>query len=156
MMNKRVVVAVDLQEPMPWAVQYALGLAGRLKSPLTVLAVATDIGPGAQPRDDLAGGNIDASQRQWLEKTMAQGREAGVNLELFLAAGPFPQAILEFVGSRADIQFLVIGVGAASQQPGLALSRLHQIFTGEILLVREQGRITNLSEMPIKTKGRDS
>ena len=34
--------------------------------------------------------------------------------------------------------------------------RLHQIFTGEILLVREQGRITNLSEMPIKTKGRES
>ena len=155
-MNKRVVVAVDLQEPRPWAVQYALGLAGRLQTPLTVLAVATDIGPGAPVRDELAGGDIDAGQRQWLDRTMAQGREAGVNLELFLAAGPFPPAILEFVGSRADIQFLVIGVGAASQPAGLALSRLHQIFTGEILLVREQGRITNLSEMPIKTKGRES
>lgn len=155
-MNKRVVVAVDLEEPRPWAVQYALGLAGRLQTPLTVLAVATDIGPGAPVRDDLAGGDIDAGQRQWLDRTMAQGREAGVNLELFLAAGPFPQAIIEFVGSRADIQFLVIGMGAAGQPPGLALSRLHQVFTGEILLVREQGRITNLSEMPIKTKGRES
>ncbi len=155
-MHKRVVVAVDLQEPMPWAVQYALGLAGRLKSPLTVLAVAAASGPGAPVGADPAGGDIDAGQRQWLETTMAQGREAGVNLELFLAAGPFPSAIHEFVGSRTDIQFLVIGVGAAGQPPGLALSRLHQIFTGEILLVREQGRITNLSEMPIKTKGRES
>ena len=160
-MNKRVVVAVDLQEPLPWAVQYALGLAGRLQIPLTLLAVAMDVGPGAAMPDDLAGGNLDAGQRQWLDRTMKQGREAGVNLELFLAAGPFSQAILEFVGSRTDIQFLVIGVAgtapaAPGEKPGLALSRLHQIFTGEILLVREQGRITNLSEMTIKTKGRES
>jgi nucleotide-binding universal stress UspA family protein len=161
MMNKRVVVAVDLQEPMPWAVQYALGLAGRLQTPLTLLAVATDTKRGKKVAANLAGGNLAAGQRQWLDQTMEQGREAGVNLELFLAAGPFPQAILEFVGSRTDIQFLVIGVGGAASpatglQPGLPLSRLHQIFTGEILLVREQGRITNLSEMPIKTKGRES
>jgi len=155
MMSKRVVVAVDLQEPKPWAVQYALGLAGRLQTPLTVLAVATDIGPGAQVRDDQAGGNVDARQRQWLDRIMKQGRDAGVNLELFLAGGPFSQAILEFAGSRTDIQFLVIGVGAAGPA-AIALSRLHQVFTGEILLVREQGRITNLSEMPIKTKGRES
>ena len=159
MMNKRVVVAVDLQEPTPWAVQYALGLAGRLQIPLTLLAVATDTRRGGKVAANLAGGNLAAGQRQWLDQTMEQGREAGVNLELFLAAGPFSQAILEFVGSRTDIQFLVIGLGGtapAGPPPGLALSRLHQIFTGEILLVREQGRITNLSEMPIKTKGRES
>jgi len=155
MMNKRVVVAVDLQEPRPWAVQYALGLAGRLKTPLTLLAVATDARRGKKVADNLAGGNLTASQKQWLDQTMEQGREAGVNLELFLAGGPFSQAILEFAGSRTDIQFLVIGVGAAGPA-AIALSRLHQVFTGEILLVREQGRITNLSEMPIKTKGRES
>ncbi len=160
-MNKRVVVAVDLQEPMPWAVQYALGLAGRLKTPLTLLAVATDPRQGKQAADNPAGDNLTAGQRQWLDRTMAQGREAGVNLELFLAAGPFSRAILEFVRSKTDIQFLVIGVGgaalpAAGPQPGPALSRLHRIFTGEILLVREQGRITNLSATPIKTKGRES
>ncbi len=160
-MSKRVVVAVYLQEPTPWAVQYALGLAGRLQIPLTLLAVAPDTGPGGPVPENLAGGHLDAGQRQWLDQIMRQGREAGVNLELFWAAGPFPQVILEFVGSRSDIQFLVIGVGdpspaTAGDKPGLALSRLHQVFTGEILMVREQGRITNLSEMPIKTKGRES
>ncbi|MFZ5452485.1 MAG: hypothetical protein ACOZF2_11560 [Thermodesulfobacteriota bacterium] len=89
-----------------------------------------------------------------------QGRDAGVSLELFLATGPFSQAILEFVGSRGDIQFLVMAAGETGKKsaslPAPSLSRLHQVFPGEILLVKEQDRVTNLSEMPLKNKGRES
>jgi nucleotide-binding universal stress UspA family protein len=160
-MNKRVVVAMDLQELMPWAVLYAVNLAGRLKASLTLLAVAGETAGGKKAVAGLTAAQLEEGQRRWLDQVMKQGREEGVSLELFLAAGSFSQAILEFVGSRADIQFLIIGVGgtakeSASDLSPLTLSRLHQVFPGEILLVREQGRITNLSEMPVKPKWRES
>jgi hypothetical protein len=149
-----------LQEPIKAAVVYALSLAGRLKTPLTLLAVAP-VTPGpVPPGEDTAAVELREDQKQWLDRIIKQGREEGVSLELFLAAGPFPQAILEFVGSRSDIQFLVVAEEKTGKKsaplPSSSLSRLHQVFPGEILLVKEQGRITNLSEMPLKTKGRES
>jgi nucleotide-binding universal stress UspA family protein len=159
-MNKRVVVAVDLQEPSSGAVLYALSLAGRLKTPLTLLAVAPETQGQAHPGEDPVAVELSEDQKLWLDRVIKQGREEGIFLELFLATGPFSQAILDFVGSRGDIPFLVVGAGETGKKsaarPGLSLSRLHQVFPGEILLVREQDRITNLSEMPIKTKGRES
>ena len=159
-MNKRVVVAVDLQEPGSGAVPYALSLAGRLQTPLTLLAIATETPGQAHPGADLAAAELTDDQRQWLDRVIKQGREAGISLELFLANGPFSQVILDFLGSRDDIQFLVVAAGETGSKsaglPALSLSRLHQVFPGEILLVREQDRVTNLSEMSIKTKGRES
>lgn len=159
-MNKRVVVAVDLQEPRAGAVFYALSLAGRLKTPLTLLAVAAETRGQDSPGEDLAAAGLRADQKEWLDGVTKRAREQEVPLELFLATGPFSQAILEFVGSRGDIQFLVVGAGETGKKstglPDLSLSRLHQVFPGEILLVREQDRITNLSEMPLTTKGRES
>lgn len=159
-MNKRVVVAVDLQEPDSGAVFYALSLAGRLQSPLTLLAVAAETRGRENPENDLTAAALRTDQKQWLDQVIKQGREQGVSLELFLATGPFSRAILEFVGSRSDIKFLVVAAGKTGKRSAaasaLSLSRLHQVFAGEILLVREQDRITNLSEMPFSTKGRES
>ncbi|MDD5641434.1 MAG: universal stress protein [Syntrophales bacterium] len=159
-MNKRVVVAVDLREPSSGAVTYALSLAGRLQTPLILLAVTPPPRNRAQPGADPAGAGLPADQKHWLDQAVKQGRDAGVSLELFLATGPFSQAILEFVGSRGDIQFLVMAAGETGKTsaplPALSLSRLHQVFPGEILLVKEQDRVTNLSEMPLKNKGRES
>lgn len=159
-MNKRVVVAVDLQDPSSGAVTYALSLAERLQTPLTLLAVVPPPRTRAHPGADPAGAGLPAGQKHWLDRAVKQGRDAGVSLELFLATGPFSQAILEFVGSRADIQFLVMAAGETGKKsaplPAVSLSRLHQVFPGEILLVKEQDRVTNLSEMPLKNKGRET
>lgn len=160
-MNKRVVVAIDLQEPLLGSVSYAINLAGRLQASLVLLAVAPATGCGPPGVDTLTSTGLSEHQKQWLNHAMKLARNQGVRPELFQAAGPFPQALLEFLRSRTDVQFLVIGLGDTasefSRNPlASTLPRLRQVFPGEILLVQEQGRISHLPELPIKPQGRES
>ena len=158
-MEKGVLVVVDLQAPAPWAVLYAVQLAVRLKLPVTLFGVSKQEIPGAGPAGSPSASDLDEAQRRWLDRVLSQCHAEGVSLEIFLSSGPFFAEVARFLASRPAFRFLVVGVpgdqAAAEQQTRpAALSALRRQFNGEILLVREQGRITSLAPSEPRPQGR--
>jgi nucleotide-binding universal stress UspA family protein len=151
MVSKRVLIAVNLEAPASWAVDYAIRLAGRLGASLTLMAVDQ-----ASPRGHRTGRRrpegLDDSQRAWLDRVVAQCPREGVSLEIFFSSGRFFEEIMRFVRSQPGIQFIVLGLpregpGPADRAFFTGLKPLNRVFTGEILLVREQGKVTSMAEI---------
>jgi nucleotide-binding universal stress UspA family protein len=158
-MQPKVLVAIDFHAPAPRAANYAVKLASRLMCPLIFLGILPpgmadpSIGSGLNPAD------IPEAYRQRLEEVVRQSQAEGASLEIFLAAGSFFDEISHFLSGPDRFQFLVIGVpqeAASEKMPAFmaALKELHRLFAGEILLVREQGRIAQITEFDQRLQGR--
>ncbi len=151
-MQPKVLVAIDFRAPTPWAAGYAVKLAARLKFPLVFLGVAAVAGPEPALGGGLLPQDLDEVHRRRLEGVVQQCQEEGVGLEIFFAAGPFFQQVSQLLDSAGNYQFLVVGVpqGAPPKEMedfSRSLKDLRQRFRGEILLVREQGKIAQLTDL---------
>ena len=151
-MNKRVLLAIDLDVPDSRAASYAVQLAARLKLSLVLMAVVPPRpGDPADPGDISLGG-LAEDQSLWLGKIQERCQQEGVSLEIFLAAGAFCDEVLAFAGAQSALQFIVMGWPEEARRekyPGCAaaLKSLHQHIGGEILLVRGQGKVTRLTDL---------
>jgi len=151
-MNKRVLLAIDLEMPDSRAASYAVQLAARLKLSLALMAVFPprpgDLGdPG-----DISLGGLQEEQRLWLSKVRERCQQEGVSLEIFLASGTFCDEILAFARAQSALQFIILGWPedwGRDRYPGCAaaLQSLHQQIGGEILLVRGQGKVSRLTDL---------
>lgn len=149
-MTKRVLLAVDLDFPSPRAASHAVHLALRLKFALVLMGVAPVDGK-RKKRADFFLKDLPKGQRQWLAQVVEQGRQEGVNPEIFLSAGPFFEEILSFAQSQPTIQFIVMGLPQKGFKPYQAaihsgLDHLQKQFEGEVLLVPETGKVMRLAE----------
>ncbi|MGA9753574.1 MAG: universal stress protein [Desulfobaccales bacterium] len=151
-MNKRVLLAIDLDMPDSRAASYAVQLAARLKLSLVLMAVFPPR-PG-DPKDagDISLGGLKEEQSLWLGKVRERCQQEGVSLEIFLAAGAFCEEVLAFARAQSALQFIILGWPEDSRwdrYPGCtaALKNLHQQIGGEILLVRGQGKVTRLTDL---------
>jgi hypothetical protein len=151
-MNKRVLLAIDLEMPDSRAASYAVQLAARLKLSLALMAVLPP-GPG-DPSDpgEISLNGLAEEQRLWLGKVRERCQQEGVCLEIFLASGAFCDEILAFARAQSALQFIVLGWPedwGRDRYPGCAaaLQSLHQQIGGEILLVRGQGKVTRLTDL---------
>lgn len=150
-MQPKILVALDFLAPAPWAVGYAIRLAARLHLPLVFMGVVSG-GDGAwmqsdNPRPD----NLAEAHKQRLEHVVRQCQEEGVVLEILLSSGPFFQEIGQVLDSSKNFRFLVMGApqdAPAQEMEGLsaAMKDLRQRFPGEILLVREQGKVARFAD----------
>jgi hypothetical protein len=144
---------VDLQGLASWAVDYGIQLASRLGASLAVMAVVTaSAGKGASASGLSDLDSLNAARHPWLERVVEQCHLEGVNLEIFFACGPFLEEIMGFVRSQGALQFIILGLPRDSSpevRPAFlaALRPLHRLFEGEILLVREQGKVTSISDL---------
>ncbi len=151
--SKRVLIAVSLEAPASWAVDYAIRLAGRLGACLTLMAVGETL--RQRSGKDVRGRSapeLGDAERAWLDRVVAHAHREGVSLEIFFGSGRFFEEIMEFVRSHPAIQFLVLGLPREGPGEGgraffTGLKPVHRVFTGEILLVREQGTVTSMSEI---------
>jgi hypothetical protein len=160
-MQLKVLVAIDFSAPAPWAANYAVKLAARLKSPLIFLGVLPAGLADHDAGSSLVPAAIPEAYRQRLEEVVRLTQVEGVSLEIFLSAGSFFEEIRHFLSGPERFQFFVIGVPSEAPSEAMepltsALKGLHRSFTGEILLVREQGKIARLTEFDQRLQGRKS
>jgi hypothetical protein len=151
-MNKRVLLAIDLDRPDSRAASYAVQLAARLKLSLVLMAVSPPQGGDATDPGDISLSGLAEEQSLWLGKIRERCQQEGVNLEIFLAVGAFCEEVLAFGRAHSAVQFIVMGWPEDVRRepyPGgaAALKSLHQHIGGEILLVRGQGKVTRLTEI---------
>lgn len=149
-MTHRILLAIDLREPSPRAVSYAVHLAARLRLALMLMAVAPDMGesPGGW---NISLAKLPRKHRVWLQNVVEQSQREGLSLEIFLSAGLFYDELLRFVRSQPAIRFIVLGLPEDWAQDGQphsssALRRLDGVFEGEVLLVRRQGGVMRLAD----------
>lgn len=151
-MNKRVLLAIDLDMPDSRAASYAVQLAARLKLSLVLLAVVPPLPGEAADPGDISLSGLKEEQSLWLGKVRERCQAEGVSLEIFLAAGGFCDEVLIFAQAQSALQFMVVGWPEDDRReryPGCAaaLNNLQQHLGGEILLVRGQGKVTRLSDL---------
>lgn len=147
-MNKRVLLAIDLDMPDSRAASYAVQLAARLGLSLVLLAVLPP-NPG-----DISLSGLRDEQSLWLGKVRERCQQEGVSLEIFLAAGTFCDEVLAFARAQSGLQFMILGWPEDDRReryPGCAaaLKSLQQHIDGEILLVRGQGKVTRLTDLNV-------
>ncbi len=147
-MNKRVLLAIDLDMPDSRAASYAVQLAARLGLSLVLMAVLPP-NPG-----DISLSGLRDDQSLWLGKVRERCQQEGVSLEIFLAAGTFCDEVLAFARAQSGLQFMIMGWPEDDRReryPGCAaaLKSLHQHIGGEILLVRGQGKVTRLTNLNV-------
>lgn len=153
-MNKRVLVAIDLDMPDSRAASYAVQLAARLKLALVLLAVVPPASGDAADPGGISLSGLKEEQSLWLGKVRERCQEEGLSLEIFLAAGDFCEEVLVFAQAQSALQFMVVGWPEDDRReryPGCTavLRNLHQHIGGDILLVRGQGKVTRLSELNV-------
>jgi hypothetical protein len=151
-MNKRVLLAIDLETPDSRAASYAVQLAARLKLSLMLMAVSPPQTGEADDPSEISLSGLAEEQSLWLGKVRERCQQEGVNLEIFLAVGAFCDEVLAFARAQSALQFIVMGwpEGAGREKyPGCAaaLKSLHEQIGGEILLVRGQGKVTRLADL---------
>ena len=151
-MNKRVLLAIDLDRPDSRAASYAVQLAARLKLSLVLMAVFPPR-PGYLPdTGDISLNGLKEEQSLWLGTIRERCQQEEVSLEIFLAAGAFCEEVLAFARAQSALQFIILGWPEDSRRdryPGCtaALTSLQQQIGGEILLVRGQGKVTRLTDL---------
>jgi hypothetical protein len=147
-MQKRVLLAIDLDQPATWAASYAVQLAARLQLGLVLVAVFP---PPAGARDDgeatLEG--LNEEQRLWLGQVRERCQQEGVAMEIFISSGPFCEEVLRFAQAQSCLRFVIMGTSGrgGSLACSDALKTLQEQFAGEVLLVRGQGKIIRLEEL---------
>lgn len=159
-MPPKVLVAVDFQTPAPWGWQYAVQLAARLKLPLAFLGVVVPAGAGSRGTGNgIYPEGLAEDHKRQLERVVQQCQKEGVGLEIFLTEGSFFQEVKRLVNSAGNFKFLVMGAPRTASLPEMeafsgAIRELHRHFSGEILLVREQGSVTRLDDPGQRKEGR--
>lgn len=158
-MQLKVLVAIDFNAPALWAANYAVKLAARMKLPLIFLGVLPpemaerESGQGYYPT------NIPAAYRQRLEEVVRLAQREEVNLEVFVSSGSFFEETQHFLTGPQRFKFCILGLPPEASSEAMdplatALKELRRSFTGEILLVREQGKLAPLSEIEQRLQGR--
>lgn len=158
-MQQKVLVALDFAAPAPWALHYAVKLAARLKCPLVFMGVASPDGADLAAGGGVLPERLDEAHQQRLEYVVRQCQDEGVGLEILLAFGSFFHEVSRLLDSPGNFKFLVMGVprGAPVMEMeafSAALQELHRLFGGEILLVREQGKLARLDDLEQRSPGR--
>jgi hypothetical protein len=153
-MNKRVLLAVDLDMPDSRAASYAVQLAARLSLSLVLLAVVPMQSGGAGDPEDISLSGLKDDQSLWLGKVRERCQQEGVSLEIFLAAGAFCDEVLAFARAQSALQFMILGWPEDGRREryawcSAALKNLHQHIGGEILLVRDQGKVIRLTDLNV-------
>jgi hypothetical protein len=151
-MNKRVLLAIDLDMPDSRAASYAVQLAARLKLSLVLMAVFPPRPGDPTGVGDISLNGLKEEQSLWLGKIRERCQQEGVSLEIFLAAGAFCEEVMAFARAQSGLQFIILGWTEDSRRdryPGCtaAMKSLHQQIGGEILLVRGQGKVTRLTDL---------
>jgi len=150
-MNKRVLLAIDLDMPDSRAASYAVQLTARLGLSLVLMAV---LPPKTGDPGDISLSGLREEQSLWLGKVRERCQQEGVSLEIFLAAGTFCDEVLAFARAQSGLQFMILGWpddDRRGRYPGCAaaLESLQQHIGGEILLVRSQGKVTRLTDLNV-------
>jgi len=150
-MQPKIIVAVDFLAPTPWAVGYAIRLAARLNLPLVFMGVVAPGGTDRMESGDPSPENLAETHKQRLEDVVRHCQEEGVVLEILLSTGSFFQEIGQVLESPGNFQFLVMGVpkeGPAreTEEFSAAMKDLRRRFRGEILLVRDQGKVASFAD----------
>jgi len=157
-MQQKVLVGVDFGASAPWAAGYAVKLASRLKLPLVFMGVAEESSsPGGS--NTLLPESLDETKRRRLELLVQQCHDEGVGLEILLTSGPFFQNLRQLLTASGNFKFLVVGVpreGPLLEDFLASLKELHRLFRGEILLVREQGRVARFADLKPRKQRRNS
>jgi hypothetical protein len=151
-MNKRVLLAVDLDTPDSRAASYAVQLAARLGLSLVLMAVFPPRRGDAGDPGAISLSGLEEDQSLWLGKIRERCQQEGVSLEIFLAAGAFCEEVLAFARAQSGLQFIILGWPEDSRREKYAecadaLKDLRQQIGGEILLVRGLGKVTRLSDL---------
>ncbi|MEJ2672112.1 MAG: universal stress protein [Deltaproteobacteria bacterium] len=150
-MNKRVLLAIDLEMPDSRAASYAVQLAARLTLSLMLIAVLPPPSGQAGEAGDICLSGLREEQSLWLGKVRERCQQERVSLEIFLAAGAFCEEVPAFAQAQSALQFMVLGWPDERRQRypdcKAALLGLRQHIDGEILLVRSQGQVTRLTDL---------
>lgn len=161
-MKKKVLLALDLETPAPWAASYALQLAARLELSLVLMAILAPLRskPAAEKRS-LSMAGLKEEQRLWLGKIRERCQQEGVEVEIFISAGSFCDEVLQFAKAQSALNFIIIGFPGDQQADCLewspaALESLRRQFEGEILLVRGQGKVVRLTDNSGQRPGREN
>jgi nucleotide-binding universal stress UspA family protein len=158
-MKKRVLLAIDLEAPASWAASYAVQLAARLELSLMLMAILA--APRRRPAAEkkiLSMAGLREEQRLWLGKIRERCQQEGVEVEIFISAGPFCEEVLRFAQAQSALQFIIMGFpgdahGGLECSP-MALESLRRQLDSEILLVRGQGKVMRLTDNPGPPPGR--
>jgi hypothetical protein len=156
-MNRRVLVAVDLDSHKESSISYGIRLAARTKSSVTVIAVSFSklgIKSSASPQTI---SDYSHDQLAWLNEAIEEGQKEDTNVEMFVTSGDFFDQVLQFVRSQPAIQFIVLDesnlAGGDTYKFDQGLRRLRKEFEGEILLVRRAGDVTHFSDLYDSARG---
>lgn len=161
-MAKRVLVVVNLDALASWAAFYGVQLAARMSSSLALMAISPSSEPEGEYRPTRTSPEaLDEDQRLWLNQVVEQCQREGVSVEIYVSSGPFFEEVIRFVRSQRSVQFIVMGVPRDFPPENrfafsAALKRLHSVFNGEILLVRERGRIIQVSDIDLQNSGKET
>jgi hypothetical protein len=153
-MNKRALLAIDLDMPDSRAASYAVQLAARLGLSLVLMAVLPPNSGDAKDPGDISLSGLKEEQGLWLGKVRERCQQEEVSLEIFLATGTFCDEVQAFAQAQSGLQFMILGWPEDERReryPGCAaaLQSLEQHIGGEILLVRGQGKVTRLTDLNI-------
>jgi hypothetical protein len=156
-MNRRVLVAMDLDSPAEFSIFYGIRLAARTKSSLAVIAVSSSRLGTKSPSSPLTISDCSDDQRTWLNEAINESQKRDINVEVFVTSGDFFDQVLQFIRSQPIIQFVVLDdsnlAGDDAHQFSHGLRRLRQEFEGEILLVRKAGDVTHFSDLQSSARG---
>ncbi len=93
---------------------------------------------------------LKEEQRLWLGKIRERCQQEGVEVEIFISAGPFCQEVLRFAQAQSALQFVIMGFprdqAGGQDCPSAALQDLRRQWEGEILLVQGQGKVVRLTD----------
>jgi hypothetical protein len=156
-MNRRVLVAVDLDTPAEFLISYGIRLAARTKSSVTVIAVSSSrLGRKSSTALQTIS-DFSHDQPAWLNEAIEESQKRDTNVEMFVTSGDLFDEVLQFVRSQPIIQFIVLDEsnlgGGDANKFGQGLRRLRKEFEGEILLVRRAGDVTHFSDLYGSAKG---
>jgi hypothetical protein len=148
-MKKRVLLAIDLDQPATWAASYAVQLAGRLELGLVLAAVFPPLPAGARDDGEATLEGLNEEQRLWLGKVRERCQQEGVEMEIFISSGPFCEEVLRFAQAQSCLRFVIMGTSGRGESLTCsdALKTLQEQFAGEVLLVRGQGKIIRLEDL---------
>jgi hypothetical protein len=150
-MKKRVLLAIDLEAPASWAASYAVQLAARLELSLLLMAISPAPRRLGPDKKALSMAGLREEQRLWLGKIRERCQQEGVEVEIFISAGPFCREVLRFAKAQSALQFVIMGFpqdqpAGGQECPPAALQDLRRQWEGEILLVQGQGKVMRLTD----------